>query len=61
MYSDLTENKKLDYDIFIKELKIWEENWNSMREEKVTSLPAGNSIQLAKELWNEYGEILLSH
>ena len=61
MRSDLTENKKLDYEIFLKELKVWEGNWNNLKEEKITSLPAGNSMDKANDLWNEYGEILLSH
>jgi alpha-N-acetylglucosaminidase len=61
MRSELTEGKKLNYKQFVNDIMLWEDNWNNLKEENISSIPTGNSIQMAKELWNEYGEILLSH
>lgn len=61
MRSDISGGDKLDYDSFIKDIMIWEDNWVNLREEKITSVPSGNSIMLAKELWEQYGENILNH
>lgn len=58
MKSEITEGKKLDYEKFMKELIAWEDNWITLREEKIISEPVGNSVALACKLWNEYGEKL---
>lgn len=59
--SDISEKKKLDYNGFVKDIMKWEDNWVGLREEKITSAPSGNSIILAKELWEQYSENILNH
>jgi alpha-N-acetylglucosaminidase len=61
MRSEILGGDKLDYDRFIKDIKVWEENWDTLREEKINTMPSGNSITIANELWSRYGEILLRH
>ena len=61
MKSEITGGEKLDMDKFNKDITIWEDNWNNLREENITSVPTGNSIELAKELWEKYGEKVLNH
>ncbi len=61
MKSEITGGEKLDMDKFNKDITIWEDNWNNLREEDITSVPTGNSIELAKELWEKYGEKMLNH
>jgi alpha-N-acetylglucosaminidase len=56
MRSEITGGKKLDYEQFVKDIMIWEDNWISLHEEDQASVPTGNSVALAKELWAEYGE-----
>ena len=61
MRAELTGGKKLDYEKFTKEIMDWEDNWITLREEKILSVPSGNSVALAKEMWDQYGENLLDH
>ena len=61
MRSEIEGGDKLDYEKFIKEIMAWEDNWVNLREEEVISVPSGNSIVMAKELWEQYGEDLLNH
>lgn len=58
---DILGEKKLDYEEFIKDIMLWEDNWVTIQEEQIKSVPTGNSILLAKELWEQYGEYLLNH
>ena len=61
MRSEISGGDILDYDSFIKDIMIWEDNWVNLREKEITSVPSGNSIMLAKELWEQYGENILNH
>jgi alpha-N-acetylglucosaminidase len=61
MKSEITEGKKLDYEKFMKEMIAWEDNWITLREEKIISEPAGNSVVLANKLWNVYRDSLTNH
>jgi hypothetical protein len=36
----------------------WEDNWITLREEKILSEPTGNSVALAEEIWEQYGKKL---
>ena len=61
MKSEITGGEKLDMDKFNEDITIWEDHWNNLREENIASVPTGNSIELAKELWEKYGEKMLNH
>jgi len=61
MKSEISGGKKLDYDNFMKEMIAWEDNWITLREEKVISQPTGNSVALANALWKEYRDKLVDH
>ena len=50
-----------DYDSFLKGIKDWEVEWISQREENVSSVPAGDPVELARELWATYGEMMLQY
>ena len=58
MRAEITGGEKVDYDNFKKNIMLWEDNWVNLREENIISVPSGNSILLAKELWEQYGEKL---
>ncbi|HUX96225.1 MAG TPA: alpha-N-acetylglucosaminidase [Bacteroidales bacterium] len=60
MRNEITGGEKLNYENFKKEIILWEDNWITLREEKLIASPEGNAVELAKELWNEYGEKLLN-
>jgi alpha-N-acetylglucosaminidase len=60
MRGEISGGEKLDYENFIKDIKIWEKSWVELHEENIKSIPSGNSIVLAKELWDQYGEKMLS-
>jgi alpha-N-acetylglucosaminidase len=57
--TELSGEEKFDYEKFKKEIILWEDNWINLQEEKLNSQPTGNSVELAKELWNEYGDELV--
>jgi len=59
--SDISGGDKFDYDNFIRDIMIWEDNWVDLREEYFRSEPSGNPIILAKKLWDQYGEKMLHH
>ena len=61
MRTEITGGDKLDNKMFVKDIMAWEDNWVNLREEKITAIPQGNSVSMAKELWEQYGEILLNH
>ena len=61
MRSEITAGKKLDYKRFVKDIMAWEDKWVTLREEKIISEPKGNSVELAVEMWKEYGDKLLNH
>jgi alpha-N-acetylglucosaminidase len=50
---------KFNHENFKKEIIQWEDDWINLHEENVVSRPEGNSVNLAKELWTDYGEKLL--
>jgi alpha-N-acetylglucosaminidase len=56
MRSEINGGKRLDYEQFMKDIIVWEDNWVSLHEENPVSVPTGNSVTLAKEIWAEYGE-----
>jgi alpha-N-acetylglucosaminidase len=58
MRIEITGSDKLDYEKFTKEIIVWEDNWISNHEDNLISVPTGNSVILAKELWEEYGDKL---
>jgi len=59
MRAEIRDGKKLDYEKFTKDIMKWEDNWITLREEKIVSVPTGNSVALAKEIWDQYGEKVL--
>jgi alpha-N-acetylglucosaminidase len=61
MRSEITGGKKLDYEQFVKDIMVWEDNWVSLHEKDLVSVPTGNSVAMAKELWAEYGAELINH
>ena len=61
MRSEIKGGKKLDYEKFVSDIKAWEDNWINLRDEKFISVPTGNSVNLAREMWNEYGDKLINH
>jgi hypothetical protein len=61
MRVEITGGRKLDYEMFVSEIKVWENNWISIREENVISKPSGNPVELARELWSAYGAEMLRH
>lgn len=60
MRDEMTGGKNLDYEKFREEIIKWEDEWITLREENMISSPTGNSLELAKELWQEYGDKILS-
>jgi alpha-N-acetylglucosaminidase len=61
MRSEIKGGDKLVYEKFVKDIMNWEDNWISLCEEKIVSIPTGNSVALAIEIWQEYGDKLLNH
>jgi hypothetical protein len=61
MRTEIKDGKKLDYEKFTKDIMDWEDNWITLREEKIVSVPTGNSVALAKEIWEKYGNKLPDH
>lgn len=59
--AEMTGGDTFNSDSFIKDIILWEDNWVSLREEGISAKPSGDAIMLAKELWNEYGNVLLNH
>jgi alpha-N-acetylglucosaminidase len=59
MRSEISGGNKLNFNGFIKDIMAWEEKWVSLHEEGISSVPSGNSIEMAKDLWQNYGEIML--
>ncbi|MBI5008538.1 MAG: alpha-N-acetylglucosaminidase C-terminal domain-containing protein [Bacteroidia bacterium] len=60
MRKEMTDGEKLDYEKFLEGIIKWEDEWVTLREENVMSSPTGNSLELVKDLWQEYGEKILS-
>ena len=60
MRAEISGGKKLDYQKFLKDIIAWEDNWVNLHEENAVSVPAGNSIDMAREMWEEYGEEMIS-
>ncbi|MBK7710928.1 MAG: alpha-N-acetylglucosaminidase [Bacteroidales bacterium] len=60
MRSEITGGKKLDYKRFEKDMISWEDNWVGLHEENLVSAPTGNSIAIAKQIWDQYGIKLLN-
>jgi hypothetical protein len=58
MRAEIAGGKKLDPEKFTKDIMEWEDNWITLREEKILSEPTGNSVALAKEIWEQYGKKL---
>lgn len=56
MRIEMSKGKKLDYEKFISEIKIWEKEWINIREEKIISVPSGNPVEIARQIWNNYGK-----
>jgi alpha-N-acetylglucosaminidase len=61
MRSEILGGDKLDYNVFTKAIMMWEDNWVDLHEAQLISEPSGNSIMLAKDLWDQYGNELLNH
>jgi alpha-N-acetylglucosaminidase len=58
--NEITGGEKLDYERFVKNIIEWEYNWATLTEENNISSPQGNSILITKELWNKYGNKIIS-
>jgi alpha-N-acetylglucosaminidase len=61
MRSEISGGEKIDYSRFKKDIMQWEDNWVGLREETIQSVPKGNSIIIANELWQEYGHDILNN
>ena len=61
MRCEIKGGEKLDYNKFREDIMLWEDNWVTLREENIVPVASGNSVELAKEMWKQYGEILLNH
>ena len=61
MRSGITGGKKLDYEKFTKDMISWEDNWVTLHDDNIISEPTGNSVDLAIDLWKEYGDQLVYH
>jgi alpha-N-acetylglucosaminidase len=59
MRYEMTGGKKLDVARFNKEIMEWEVSWVGLHDGNQISVPRGNSVTLAKELWDQYGDDLL--
>lgn len=60
MRNEISGGEKIDYGNFIRDLKTWENDWLNLHDDNIKAEPSGNSIALAKRLWERYGEKLLS-
>ncbi len=60
MRTEISGGKKLNYEEFMKDLILWEDNWINLRITDLQTEPAGDPIVIAKELWGEFGEDLVS-
>ena len=58
MRTEITGGDKLDYEQFVREIIAWEDKWISQHEDNLIAIPTGNSVILAKELWEEYEDKL---
>lgn len=58
MMEEIRGGRKLDYDRFINDIRVWEENWISVQDDKISAIPEGDPTDIAAELWNEYGSKL---
>ena len=61
MRTEIRGGDKLDYEKFIKQTIAWEDQWNTLHEENLVSVPAGNALAIAKEIWDQYGTKLQNH
>jgi alpha-N-acetylglucosaminidase len=61
MRIEINGGEKLDYEKFIKETIAWEDQWVTLHDENIVSVPSGNSVAIAKEMWDQYGMNLLNH
>jgi hypothetical protein len=59
MRTEMTGGKKLNMAQFNKETIDWEDNWVSLHDGNLPAAPEGNSVTLARELWDQYGEELM--
>jgi alpha-N-acetylglucosaminidase len=55
MRTEMQGGKKLDYDKFINDLKAWEDNWIPLRNQDMATVPTGDPVELAADLWKRYG------
>jgi alpha-N-acetylglucosaminidase len=60
MRDEISGGNKLNPEKFRADMIAWEDNWISVSNNNYASSPTGNSIELAKEIWAEYGEKLLN-
>jgi|WetSurMetagenome_2_1015567.scaffolds.fasta_scaffold02754_3 alpha-N-acetylglucosaminidase len=59
--SDISGEEIFNYERFVKNIMVWEDDWLNLREENIPSIPSGNSVMLAGDLWDQYGGNLLNH
>lgn len=60
MRTEIEGGEKLDPEKFKNEIIQWEDNWINLHEDNLVSVPTGNSVEKAIQLWSEYGEKLLN-
>jgi alpha-N-acetylglucosaminidase len=60
MRTEISGGDKLNYANFMNDLILWEDNWLDVRIRDLKSRPTGDPISVAKELWDEFGEDMIS-
>jgi alpha-N-acetylglucosaminidase len=61
MRVEIKGGKQLDFEKFNSEIMAWEDNWVTLHDDNIRSVPTGSTIAVAKELWAQYGEDLKNH
>ncbi len=61
MRVEIKSGKRLDFEKFNSELSVWEDNWVTLHDDNIKSVPSGNTLAIAKDLWDKYGKDLQNH
>ncbi len=61
MRVEIKGGKRLDFEKLNTEIMAWEDNWVTLHDDNIKSVPSGIPLAIAKELWAKYGEELHNH
>ena len=61
MKTEMTGGKKVNMESLTKELITWEDKWITESDTSCPAVPSGNPLELAKDLWTEYGGLVSGH